>query len=50
MKIDLQDDTHVENSLVFEVHVVGKIKVGINNVILFLLECNGCNNQVGFEL
>lgn len=50
VKIELFDDTHIENSLTFEVIVNGKVKIGINNVILFLLNCDGCNNQVGFKL
>jgi hypothetical protein len=50
VKIDLPDDSHIENSLAFEVVVNGKVKVGINNVILFLLNCDGCNNQVAFKL
>jgi hypothetical protein len=50
VKIDLPDDTHVDSTLIFQVVVNGKVKVGINNVILFLLNCDGCNNQVGFKL
>ncbi len=50
VKMDLADDLHSEGSLMFEVVVSGKVKVGINNVILFLLNCEGCKNQVGFKL
>lgn len=50
VKVDLLDETHVEGNLLFEVIVNGKVKVGVNNVILFLLNCDGCNNQVGFKL
>lgn len=36
--------------MLFEIHAVGKIKLGVNNVILFLLNCNGCNNVVPFDI
>lgn len=34
----------------FEVNAKGKVKLGINNFIIFLLNCDGCNNVVPFEI
>lgn len=50
VKIDLLEGSHVDSTLAFELIVNGKVKVGVNNVILFLMNCDGCNNQVGFKL
>lgn len=34
----------------FEIYAVGKIKFGVNNFVLFLLNCDGCNNVVTYEI
>jgi len=34
----------------FEVHATGKIKLGLNNFVIFLLNCDGCNNVVPYHI
>jgi hypothetical protein len=50
VKVILEDNTHKGSTLDFSIHVDGMVKVGINNLIVFLKGCKDCDNQVSFEL
>jgi hypothetical protein len=48
--MEFLDENHSDGSFLFEIYAKGKTKLGVNNVIIFLLNCDGCNNVVPFEI